>query len=79
MVKTHDSHGTEWAKLSELKPYEMVRLDGGFTCSPAGKARLSQDESGLFFQCRDGKHYIAGQADDGEHCVGIYRLPPHQR
>lgn len=76
---THDTNGVEWAKLSELKPYELVKLDGSFTCRSAGKARLSSDAGGLYFKCSEGKHYISGQADDGDHCIGIYRLPPHQR
>lgn len=68
----HDKHGRPWAKLSELKASDKVELDGGFTCTPAGTALVQGDQVGLFFSCQEGNHYISGQADDGEHCIGIY-------
>lgn len=70
---THDTNGRPWAKLSELEAHRLVELDGGFTCHKAGPVTLYQDEVGLYFECEDGRHYVSGQADDGEHCVGIYK------
>ena len=62
-----------YAKLSTLHPGDTVSLDPGFTCHPAGKVVLQADDRmQLYFDCTEGKHFIAGQADDGEHCVGVY-------
>jgi len=70
--QTHDINGREWAKLSELRAGDTVELDGGFDCHTAGVTILHEDSQGLFFGCGEGTHRIDGQADNGEHCVGIY-------
>lgn len=67
-----DRNGRPWARLSELKEGQTIELDGGFTCHRAGQVTLHSDPGGLYFECKDGHHYVIGQADDGEHCVGIY-------
>lgn len=73
MFQTHDVHGNAYAKLSELKEGDFVLIDGGFSCLSQGKAQVRADDSGrLFIPCSSGNHYLDGQADDGEHCVGIY-------
>ena len=73
-MNTTDRQGRPWAKLSELKVGDIVELDGGFTCQEAGVATVHSDEDEkLYFICGDGRHYLSGQADDGEHCVGVYR------
>jgi hypothetical protein len=69
--------GTEnrpWARLSSLRAGSVVELDEGFTCHPAGEVTLLQDDrtGELYFECTCGRHLISGQADDGEHCVGVY-------
>ncbi len=69
--QTHDKAGRAYAKLSELKPGDKVELDDGFTCHPAGVVILYQ-RNGLYFDCHEGGHNLLGQADDGEHCVGVY-------
>ena len=83
---TCDINGRPWAKLSELKAGDVVELDSGFTCASAGFRTLKETKDGLAFDCAEGEaaHAIAGQADDGEHCIGIYRaddpgrpVPPH--
>jgi hypothetical protein len=74
-MRTHDKHNRPWAKLSELKDGTEIELDGGFTCRKEGFAKVRADEKGeLYFTCREERHYLSGQADDGEHCVGVYRL-----
>lgn len=83
-ANTHDKTGRPWAKLSELKAGDKVELDNGFTCHARGVTRLGEDSGGLFFRCNGDKekktppyrltHHIAGQADDGEHLVGIYKV-----
>lgn len=83
MTMTHDINGRAYAKLSDLKakvqqpfvPF-VVELDAGFTCHKAGKVNINWDTASgeLYFECDEGRHYIDGQADDGEHLVGIYSI-----
>lgn len=73
-MSTADIQGRPYAKLSELKEGDAIELDGGFTCQRKGVHFVHKDERGqLYFNCIDGRHSLEGQADDGEHCVGIYR------
>ncbi len=73
-MSTKDKYGREYAKLSALKDGDFIKIDSGFTCAPASVRSVRQDERGLYFKCSDGNHYLAGQADDGEHCVGIVHI-----
>lgn len=75
--QTYDKNGRPWAKLSELKSGDKIELDGGFGCHKAGNAEVLSDDTKpegdrLFFGCYYGHHFLSGQADDGEHCVGVY-------
>lgn len=73
MNNTHSTDGREWAKLSELKPGDHVLADDGFTCGMNGKTlEVSQDDHGLYVPCNEGKHHLDGQADDGDHLVGLW-------
>jgi hypothetical protein len=69
---THDKSGRPYARLSELQIGDTVELDSGFTCATDGKAKVGVDERGPYFICGHGHHALKGQADDGEHCVGVY-------
>lgn len=71
---TTDISGKPWAKLSELKPGSILIPDDGFTCMKAGQpVAVARDSNGeLFVPCRGGGHTLCGQADDGEHLVGLY-------
>jgi hypothetical protein len=61
-----------WAKLSELKAGDIVRLDGGFTCAKAGPALILEDADGLYFECVAGKHYLDGQLlEDDDSLIGV--------
>lgn len=74
MAATQDVKGRPYAKLSELKVGDKVELDEGFTCHAAGIVTLQADAEGkLYFDCEEGGHDLDGQADDGEHCIGVYR------
>lgn len=73
MTSNHSTDGREWAKLSALKEGDRVEIDGGFTCMAAGARLVKKDKDGeLYLDCEDGGHYLDGQADDGEHCIGIH-------
>lgn len=68
-----DKQGRPYAKMSELKAGDVVEIDGDFTCmKPWTKQPVQNDKDGLFLECEEGHHYLSGQADDGEHCVGVY-------
>lgn len=73
MSATHDLRGRPYAKLSELKAGDQVELDEGFTCHKAGFVTLKDSIGFLYFECDEGEHCLQGQADDGEHLVGIYK------
>jgi hypothetical protein len=75
-MNTADKNGRQWAKFSELKDGQTVEVDGGLTCREAGPAQIHSDAEGLYFECNLGRHYVDGQVDDGEHCVGIYPVAP---
>ena len=68
-----DLSGRAYAKLSELKAGDIIELDEGFTCQRPSKVKVFADERGILcFACDEGNHRLDGQADDGEHCVGVY-------
>ena len=77
--QTHDINGIEYARVDQLEPGMIVRLDDGFTCHKAGETIIYADDgdaSALYFRCSGpgGRHYIGGQlaGDDEDHLVGIY-------
>lgn len=67
-----DTNGREYLKLADAEPNQQVELDAFFPCIPQGKVQLHGEVNHLYFNCKDGKHYISNQADDGIHCIGIY-------
>lgn len=72
---THDANGYPWAKLSKLSNGSRVRVDACFTCMTPNSIRVvTQADDGLWISCSHGRHYLVGQADDGEHLVGIYQV-----
>jgi hypothetical protein len=72
-MTTHDKTGQPYARLSMLKAGADLRCDSGFTCLDEGAIhRVSLDEYGLYIHCSEGKHYLSGQTDDGEHLIGLY-------
>lgn len=73
---TTDITGRPYAKLSELKPGDQLEADDGFTCLRDGdRMTVTKDHDGsLYVPCADGGHNLDGQADDGEHLIGLYRV-----
>jgi len=72
-MTTKDKQGRPYAKISELKAGNRIKVDGDFTClAPWTEHEVKQDDDGLYVSCKEGKHHLKGQADDGEHCIGIY-------
>ena len=59
-------------KLSDLKPGDRLRCDGGFTCIPAGAVRVVRDDAGdLFIACRKGVHRLAGLIHEDDELIGV--------
>ena len=73
-----DLNGNDYAKFSDLKDGETVKIDSGFECRREGKVVLMQtDEGRLFFLCDEGKHFLDGQLADeptDDSLIGIYKL-----
>jgi len=61
-------------KLDDIRPGNLVRLDGEFTCHMGGLTMVHGDSRGLFFFCGDGRHYLDGQQDSYGNLVGVF--PP---
>lgn len=83
---TRDSQGRPYACLSSCVVGMELVPDGGFDCMDEGQPLVVQkDEHGLYIECTgediectynhgiDTHHYLSGQADDGEHLIGLYR------
>lgn len=70
---THDTTGRPYAKLSKCKVGTMLECDGGFDCNKHGaRRRVLSHPNGLYIRCKSDKHFLSGQADDGEHLIGLY-------
>jgi len=67
-----DINGREYLKVDEAKAGMDIELDDGFTCCRAGKSKLKEDMTGLFFDCEAGGHFIDGQLE-GNYYIGIYK------
>ena len=83
-----DTTGRPYARLSELRPGDKIETDAGFTCLAKGEvAEVHADASGILFvfcsghgdfanrsrhKKRTEQHMLDGQADDGEHLIGMY-------
>ena len=73
-MDTHDTKGRPWAKLSELKVGDKIETDVGFDCIGAETRFVCVDDDGLYFVCKEGRHYLTGQTVDDEHLIGIYKV-----
>ena len=74
--ESHDSAGVEWARLSQLKPGDKLRTDGGFDCIEDGAVVTvrARSDGELYVDCSEGGHTLDGQADNGDHLIGMYAL-----
>ena len=63
-----------WAKLSKLRPGDMVRTHG-FSCRDSiNSVPVQADESNALYVlcCENGRHYLEGQLlDDGDTLIGV--------
>lgn len=72
---TKDKQGRPYARLGELNAGDTVTVDGDFTCiEPWSHHVVKRDGAGLYIECKEGEHHLAGQQDGpGDHLTGIYR------
>lgn len=74
-MSPHDRNNRPYLRLSDLGPNTVVEFDNGFSClRPYSRQLVNYDDDGAFVFCDEGKHYLHGQADDGEHCIGVYKV-----
>lgn len=68
-----DKKGVSWASLKDVKLADCLRTDAGFECIEEGaRVMVRCDEGGLYFNCREGHHYLSGQLDAHGKLVGLY-------
>lgn len=69
-----DTNGRAYLAADTAAPGGTIEVDDGFTCIGEGQQReIQQDADGLYFECEDGRHYLAGQLNDAAtHYVGVY-------
>lgn len=79
-MPTHDIQNRPYARLSQLKPGDIVIVDDGFTCMTAwSEKEIRTGDCGLYIECEKGIHTIDGQLDiDGAALIGIYRKEDFQ-
>lgn len=65
--------GREWARLSRTKIGDTLVADAGFECLPPGEHQVVANDTGrLAVRCSHGLHFLDGQADDGDHLIGLW-------
>lgn len=72
---TTDKNGRTYAKLSDVKPCDVLEADGGFDClKPRQLEIVKVKENGsLYIDCSyDGGHILDGQLDDEGYLIGLY-------
>jgi hypothetical protein len=71
-MQASDNAGRQYLKINQARDGQIVDLNDGFSCCRKGKITLHECEGQLFFWCDEGMHFLANQAADGIHCVGVY-------
>lgn len=65
---------SEWAKLSELKAGDVVRVTG-FTCLNDGEKKAVKFLQEVpYVECSQGKHFLDGQLDENGRLVGVTKV-----
>lgn len=58
-------------KLTDLQVGDIVLTDKGFTCLPQGEHIVKVRDGLLYIECKEGEHYLFGQADKEGNLVGV--------
>jgi hypothetical protein len=65
-----------YPKMYAIRPGDILVTYAGFTCiAPGTLIRVERDDTGLFFRCSDGNHYLESQRDNNDECLGLTRAP----
>lgn len=74
-VDGYDRFGVPYALVGRVKAGCTCQVDGGFTCiAPYSFVEIKSDETGLYFDCKQGQHFLRGQDKNGSYYAGLYFL-----
>jgi hypothetical protein len=59
-----------YARQNEVREGTHLVTDAGFTCIGSGEIVEVFDDDGLYFLCKDGRHYLSGQLERGQY-IGL--------
>jgi len=49
-------------QIQNVSPGDVLLTDAGFTCvKPYALVKIKKNKNGLYFECKEGKHYLEGQ------------------
>lgn len=77
MADATDLQGNPYLTVAEARKGIRIKLDADFSCASnhARKTLRCDPTNGLWFPCREGRHYMDGQlSDDDKFYVGVYPL-----
>jgi hypothetical protein len=61
-----------YSKLFAIKAGDQMVTFGGFSCIGADTVvQIERDQTGLYFACADGRHYLESQIDRNGYCLGL--------
>jgi len=65
-----------YSKIFAIREGDYMLAFHGFPCVAGGTiVAIERDDTGLYFQCSEGKHYLDRQVDAEGRCLGLTALP----
>jgi len=84
MSEPTDVFGVAYATVKDTRVGDVLKTDDGFTCMEPGSLKVVKghdlnegDGEGLYIECDEGHHGLAGQYEpheDGDYYVGLYPI-----
>lgn len=64
-----------YSKMFAIREGDYMVTFGGFPCVAGNTiVPIERDETGLYFHCAEGKHYLQRQVDSEGYCLGLTSL-----
>lgn len=74
-MSDRDKNGIPYLDITRVNEKTVIEDDGEIPClNPKSRHVVFFDNGRPYVFCKDGKHFLDGQADDGVHCVGFYEV-----